>query len=263
MIPAERALSPGSSGGAELHRPGGFSAIPGVEAAFTTRRGGVSEGPYRSLNLGLSTEDEPRRVRTNRRRVLDRMGFEPDQLAVAGQVHGADVLRVEEPGLYPGYDGLVTDRPDCVLAISAADCAAVLLAEETGRRVGACHAGWRGTLGGVIGAAVDALKELGARTSRLDAYVSPCIGLEQFEVGPEVASRFASRYVHRRADWERPHVDLKACIRDQLIRNGLDEARIEIDPQCTVSEADQYFSYRAHGETTGRMMGLIGRHSDA
>lgn len=263
MTPAEPARSRGSSERAELHRPEVFAAIPDVEAAFTTRRGGVSEGPYRSLNLGLSTEDDPARVRTNRRRVLARMGFEPDQLAVAGQVHGADVRRVEGPGLHPGCDGLVTDRSDCVLAISAADCAAVLLADETGRRIGACHAGWRGTLGGVIGRTVEALKDLGAPPARLHAYVSPCIGLEQFEVGPEVAARFASRYVHRRAGWKRPHVDLKACIRDRLARHGLDPPGIEIAPQCTVSEADRYFSYRAHGEATGRMMGLIGRRSDA
>ena len=241
-----------------LERPAAFASIPGVRAAFTTRKGGTSEGPYRSLNMGLSTGDERERVRENRRRVTDRIDFEAEHLAVAGQVHGARVEYAGEPGLYRGYDGLVTDRPNRLLAISSADCAAVLLADRSGSCVGACHAGWRGTVAGIVRTTVRKLQELGAEPSRLHAYVSPCISLEAFEVGEEVAGRFEERHVVRRAEWRRPHVDLKRALRDRLVEAGLSDDRIEIASGCTVSESDRYFSYRAHGEKTGRMMGLIG-----
>lgn len=241
-----------------LERPSVFESVPRVRAAFTTRQGGVSEGPFRSLNMGLSTGDDSERVRENRRVVTDRLGFEPEHLAVAGQVHGSRVEYAEKPGLYRGFDGLVTDRPNRLLAISSADCAAVLLADRAGSYVGGCHAGWRGAVAGIVQTTVRKLQDLGAEPSGLHAYVSPCISVEAFEVGEEVAERFEDRHVVRRSEWRRPHVDLKRALRDRLLEAGLSDYRIEIASGCTVGESDRYFSYRAHGENTGRMMGLIG-----
>lgn len=246
-----------------LRTPGVLEPVPGVEAAFTTRRGGVSAGPYRSLNLGLSTDDPPDRVRTNRGRVCRAMGFDAGELAVAGQVHGARVRRVARPGLHPGCDGLVTDRRGLLLAISAADCAAVLLADESGSRVGACHAGWRGALAGIVGRTVEMLGELGVQSDRLRAYVSPCISAARFEVGPEVAGRFEAAHVLRRPGWERPHVDLKGCIHRRLREAGLTDSHIEVAPECTVEERELFYSYRRDGAATGRMMGLIGMRTTA
>ena len=234
-----------------------LSRSSGVVAIFTTRHGGVSEAPFHSLNLGLSSGDERMRVLENREVALAQLGAIPEQMAIAGQVHGADVKTVEKPGIYAGFDGLVTAHEGVVLAISAADCAAVLLADSDARVVGACHSGWRGTVGNVVHNAVVAMRTLGAVPSRISAYVSPCISQASFEVGPEVAVRFHQRYVSPTKNGSRPHVDLKAAIADQLVAAGLDPSAIEISPHCTMARTDTFFSYRGEHGMTGRMMGLI------
>lgn len=227
---------------------------PGVVAAFTTRAGGVSPAPYDTLNLGLSTADDPAHVHENRRRLAGACGMEG--LALAGQVHGAVVRVVEAPGLYPGCDALVTTTPGLLLGLTAADCASVLLADTARPVVGACHAGWRGAVAGIVGRTVAAMTALGARPETLVAYVSPCISVRHFEVGPEVAAQFAARYVHRPPGAPRPFVDLKAALAGALAAAGVPE--VEVSPRCTVAEADVFFSHRASGGTTGRMMGVIG-----
>lgn len=234
---------------------------PGITAGFTTRHGGVSGGPYRSLNLGLSTGDDDKKVEENRRLLGEAAGIPPEQFAIAGQVHGAEVLVVRDPGLYPGYDGLVTDAEYLLLTITSADCAAVLLADPEASVIGACHSGWRGTVAGISQVTITAMEKLGAATERIRAYISPCISLENFEVGPEVAAQFDDAFVHTRAGWPRPHVDLKAVIAAQLHAVGLPEDNIEISPHCTMAETKDFYSYRAENGVTGRMMGFIGRRN--
>lgn len=244
-----------------LLRPAVFEDADGLVAGFSTRAGGVSEGAYEALNLGLSTDDETARVRENRRRLGVAVGFAPERWVVAGQVHGDRILHATEPGGFRGYDGLVTDRAGLLLCISAADCAAVLLADPEAGVIGACHSGWRGTAKEISAKTVGEMKALGARPSRVRAYVSPCISAENFEVGAEVAEQFAERFVRRPADFpeqQKPHVDLKAVIASQLQNAGLPEAQIEISPRCTVGEPEALFSYRDGEGTTGRMMGVIG-----
>ena len=243
------------------------------------RDGGVSIGPFSSLNLGLSTGDDDENIRENRRRLGEQAGIPVDRFAIAGQVHEAEILAVRAPGLYPGYDGLVTDEENLLLVITAADCAAILLADDQAGVVGACHSGWRGTVANISANTVAAMQDLGAAPARIRAYASPCISLENFEVGPEVAEQFDDRYVFDRPPerlvaaasgtssdavsdeevWRKPHVDLKAAIRDQLQAAGLSEDAIEVSPHCTMGETDLFYSYRAEGGTTGRMMGFIGR----
>lgn len=183
-------------------------------------------------------------------------------MAIPGQIHGSDVLHVTKPGLFPGFDGVVTDKPGILLCISAADCAAVLLTDADAGVIGACHAGWRGAVGGVIRRTVAAMNELGAGTDRMLAWISPCISAERFEVGEEVASEFSRERVVRRPDWPRPHVDLAGFIGDRLLAAGLAGERIEMSNRCTHAEPEAFFSYRATGGHTGRMMGLIGLTAD-
>lgn len=237
--------------------PPRLADLPGIAAGFTTREGGVSVGANASLNLGLSTDDDPAAVSENRRRAARALGFEADDLAIAGQVHGSDAKVVGAPGLYRGFDALVTATPGVLLAMSAADCASVLLADPGARVVGAAHAGWRGTVGEVVRSAVETMQTLGAEPARLHAYVSPCISAENFEVGEEVAERFPEASVVRRADWPRAHADVKATLRAQLEALGVPTAQIEVDPACTFGDA-RFFSYRRDAGETGRMMGLIG-----
>ncbi|HET6569455.1 MAG TPA: peptidoglycan editing factor PgeF [Rhodothermales bacterium] len=238
--------------------PAIFESVTGIVAGFSTRLGGTSEPPYDSLNLGLSTGDEDASVRENRRRLFEPLGFAPDRIAVAGQVHGAEVKEVTGPGLFPGFDGLVTQKPGILLCISAADCAAVLLADPEAHVIGACHSGWRGTAARISARTIHEMTRLGARPERVLAYVSPCISADRFEVGPEVAAQFDDRFVVQRSGAPRPFVDLKAAIRAQLVEEGVTPGHIEVSPHCTFSQTSTFFSYRAESGTTGRMMGFIG-----
>ncbi|MGI9173897.1 MAG: peptidoglycan editing factor PgeF [Rhodothermales bacterium] len=239
-------------------RPAVFDGVPGLVAGFSTRQGGVSRPPFEALNLGLSTGDERADVLENRRRLAEHVGFRPDALAIAGQVHGAEVKRVDAPGLFPGYDGLVTRTKGLLLCISAADCAAVLLADAEAGVVGACHAGWRGTVARIVEKTIEGMETEGGRPERLRAYVSPCISRDHFEVGPEVAAQFDAAFVHQTSDEEKPHVDLKAALRDQLRQAGVPAHAIEVARPCTFAEPASFFSYRAQAGRTGRMMGFIG-----
>ncbi|WP_022836269.1 peptidoglycan editing factor PgeF [Salisaeta longa] len=240
-------------------RPAVFSDVPTVRAAFSTRHGGVSTPPYASLNLGDHVGDDPARVATNRSRFCARLGRGPEALATAGQVHGAEVATVTAPGHTPFCDGLVTDVPGVVLAIAVADCAAVLLADPQSGVVGACHAGWRGAVAGVVRATVAAMTARGATPAHLRAYISPCIGPADFEVGPEVAAQFDAAFVRPPNGHARPHVDLPAALQAQLVAAGVPPDAIGADRLSTLSHTDRFFSYRAADGPTGRMFGAIVR----
>lgn len=177
-------------------------------------------------------------------------------LASVGQVHRADIATVREGGHVPAHDGLVTDRRGLVLSVIAADCGVVLLADLEAGVVGACHSGWRGTVAGIVEATVAAMQALGAAPSRTRAYVAPCISLESFEVGEEVAKQFDVSVVERRPEWPRPHVNLKAVLERQLRAAGVED--VEVAEGCPVIDNDRFYSYRAEGGTAGRMVGFIG-----
>lgn len=242
-------------------RPTVFDDLPSVTAAFSTRHGGVSDPPYDTLNLGLTTGDNRADVEENRRRFCQQIGVEPSAIVQAEQVHG-DTVRVIESAEQPSAcDGFATRVPGHLLTIAVADCAAVLIAEPEAGVVGICHSGWRGTVANIAARTVETMADLGGNAEAMRAYVSPCISLEAFEVGEEVAEQFDDTYVHRRDAWIRPHVDLKANLNDQLIAAGLAEGHIEVSPYCTMDDNSDFFSYRAGNGTTGRLLGamMVGR----
>jgi YfiH family protein len=157
--------------------------------AFCTRRGGVSEGAYATLNCGLSGEDQPEHVRENRARAARAAGADPTRLVSLYQVHGADVITVREPwpdGERPRADAMVTRIPGVALGIVTADCAPVLFADRAAGVVGAAHAGWRGAVAGVLEATVGAMVALGAKRGRIIAAIGPCIGARSYEVGSDL-----------------------------------------------------------------------------
>lgn len=239
-------------------KPGIFESDNQIVAGFSTRLGGVSTGPYDSLNLGLSTQDRREDVLANRQLLFEEVGFGTDALAITGQVHGTDLIVVDQPGLYKGYDAIVTEKPGILLCLSAADCASVLIADAQNRIIGACHAGWRGTVGGIISNTVNAMLERGAQVAALKAYVSPCISGDNFEVGPEVADQFDAAFIRSIPGKDKPHVDLKKAIHAQLLEQGISVAAIEISTHCTFAETHQFYSHRAEKGKTGRHMGFIG-----
>lgn len=236
-----------------------LSALPGLVAGCSTRHGGVSDPPFDTLNLGDHVGDAPDAVAENRRRFCAALGMDANALVTAEQVHGTTVRHVETSGKKPACDGLVTATPGLLLAIAVADCAPVLLADPDASVVGACHAGWRGAVGGVVPATIAAMEALGAAPPQMHAHIGPCLSRAWFEVGPEVAARFDEAFVHHDPAWDRPHVDLKAALRHQLLTAGLRDASVSVSPHGTQSDPERFFSYRAAAGRTGRLFGAIGR----
>jgi YfiH family protein len=225
--------------------------LSGVQHRFFTRRGGVSEGLYSSLNCGYGSGDSPENVRENRRRVAATFGLDEPDLLTVHQVHSTEVLTVaaerwSSPGA-PKADGLVTDRPGVVLGVMAADCAPVLLADADARVIGAAHAGWKGALGGVAEATIAAMEKLGARRERMAVVVGPCIGRDSYEVGPEFPAPFlAQDETHQ--DFFKPApraghfiFDLAGYLVRRIARVGVAATATGHD---TLTAPDDFFSYR-------------------
>ena len=220
----------------------------GCDVAFSTRIGGVSEGPFASLNLGRMTEDEPQRVEENRRRLCAEVGAAFDRLTLNRQQHSAAVHRAQpgrrgEPG-----DGLWTDEPGVAMLKLTADCVPIAVARANGTpALALLHAGWRGLLEGVVAAGV------GALGGRAVAAIGPAIGPCCYEVGPEVAEPFAETFgrgVVRggRLDlWTSAELSLRAAGCTSVERVDL----------CTACNPELFFSHRRDGGLTGRQ-GVIG-----
>ena len=212
--------------------------------AFTTRHGGVSEGPYASLNLG-ARGDDPACVEENRRRVCAELGLDATRLTVNRQRHSPTVHKAkagsrDEPG-----DGIWTDDPGLPMLALGADCVTIAVAAAEGPpRLGVVHAGWRGLAEGVVGAGVAALGE-GAKAAIVGPSVGPCC----YEVGPEVSARFD-------ADLTRGGIlDLWTAAERELVRAGVESVeRVDL---CTRCNPDLFFSHRRSGPARGAQ-GVIG-----
>jgi YfiH family protein len=240
----------------------------GLPHGFFTRAGGVSEGPYASLNCSLSGQDARAHVLENRARAARALGAAPESLVGLTQVHGAAVAVVETawaPGAGPRADAMVTARPGLALGIVTADCAPVLFADATAGVVGAAHAGWRGAAEGIIGNTIAAMIQLGARTERIIAAIGPTITAPYYEVGDQ----FRADFLKLRPSGERffitppggkPHFDLPACVTEQLHQAHI--AQVDRVGSCTYASPERYFSHRYathQGTTTGRQISIVGR----
>ena len=228
----------------------------GVVLASSTRRGGVSAPPYHALNLGRSTADRPEAVAENRRRMLEAIGVAPDLVVTAGQVHGARVVTVESPGHVPECDALVTTRTGLALAVTTADCMPVLF--DAPGAVAVAHAGWRGTAAGIGPLTLAALCEAaGIPADRVRVHIGPCIRVECYEVGREVATGFPARAV--REGNPRPFLDLPQALRVQLEAAGVPAEAIHDCNACTACDPELYFSYRRDGPVSGRHWSVAAR----
>lgn len=233
-----------------------------VRHGFFTRRGGVSEGIYASLNCGPGSDDVLDRVAENQARAANRLGAAAGALVTLHQVHGVDVKAVEAPWPMTGRpraDGMVTTRPGVALGILTADCAPVLFADAEAGVIGAAHAGWRGALAGVVEATVHAMVRLGADARRIAAAVGPCIGGASYEVGPEFPAPFllddkASARFFTPARREGHFLfALADYVLARLARAGVGEAHALGRDTC--AEADDFFSYRRTTLEGGRKYG--------
>lgn len=229
--------------------------LAGARALFTTRRGGVSHGPFESLNLGRLTNDDPNAVTQNRNLVQVRIG---GRMAMIRQVHGARIIRRDKPAEASGpepredldeADGQVTAQPGIAPVVLTADCLPIVLAG--GGAVAMLHAGWRGLADGILEAGVAAVRRL-AGIQPLSAAIGPGAGPCCYEVGDEVHARFAAYGdgAHRGRN-----LDLKAIAHSQLRRAGVEQ--IHDIGLCTVcSPRSLFFSHRRDRGITGRQAGV-------
>ncbi len=229
----------------------------GASVAVTTRHGGVSTGPYRSLNLGLHVGDDRASVVENRRRAACCFGVDLTTVVFAEQVHGpaAAVVGLRDmgrgatslDGAVTATDALVTATRGVTLAILVADCVPIALLDPAAHVLAAVHAGWRGTAAGAVDQALQAMVRLGARSERVVAFLGPAVRPDRYQVGDEVARVLCPDGPD--PDVARPDgtghwlVDLVAANRHRLVAGGLDPTRIF---SAGASTADpEYFSDRA------------------
>jgi YfiH family protein len=249
--------------------------LPGGRAAFSTRLGGFSTGPYTSLNLGILTDDDPELVARNREALALRLGRDPGVVAMGWQVHGTTVQRhTRRPrrsgyarrGALPKADAQATDKPEVTPIVLAADCVPLALGAEGA--VAMVHCGWRGVSAGIVAEAVEACCELaGAEPSELGAVLGPGIGPCCYRVGDQVRRAFVDRgHASDVVDGTTASdtasggsLHLALAVRRELERAKLRPEGISDTGLCTSCRAEFFFSHRRDGGVTGRQAGLAWR----
>ncbi len=240
-------------------------AEAGVTAAFSTRLGGVSRGPYATLNMGFHVGDDPAAVRENRRRFFRVLGFQPEDLVEAEQVHGSRVQvigKAQRGTEIPATDALVTNIPGLLLGEFFADCVPLYFLDPRSRAVALAHAGWRGTVANIAAGTLEALSNaFGSRPEDCLVAIGPSIGPCCYEVDEHVVGPLRESF----PGWQEAvtpsgsgkwFLDLWEVNARQLREKGVKNEHILAGKICTACRPGQFFSYRAHG-VTGRMAAAI------
>lgn len=251
-----------------------FLATGLVRQGFTSRRGGVSEGPYSSLNLAFHVGDDPERVRENRRRLAAAAGFNPEKVVTGEQVHGQHVAVVgqEEAGrgaldresALPATDGLVTAEKGIVLTTFYADCVPLFFLDPVRRVVAVSHAGWRGIAHGIGPRTVEVMvEEAGCRVENIMAGIGPAIDSCCYEVDEKVKDEVTRNFpslgeVFRPSRPGHFWFDPAGAACRQLLASGIKEENVFRAGMCTSCRRDLFFSHRGEGGKTGRMAAFIG-----
>ncbi len=240
----------------------GLLGVPGLVHGLTTRVGGASEAPYRSLNLGLATADEPDRVQENRTRVARALDF--DTFQTPYQVHGSAVVDAASlDGDRPRADAVVTDEPGRLIGVLGADCPGLLLVDVQRRALAVVHAGWRGFAAGVVRAAFEALEaRYASQGADLRVFLGAAISGTHYEVDEPVLDAVGMQL---QPGWKAPEagivsptrpgharLDLRQAIRHQLEMLGISPAQIECEESCTYADEERFFSHRRDGAMSGR-----------
>lgn len=217
----------------------------GLPHGFFTRQGGVSQGIYNSLNIGLGSDDKRDDVLANRARVKDALAAKA--LVTAHQSHSTVTAFIEAPQDGIKADALVTKTPGIAIGALAADCAPILLADEKNGIIGAAHSGWRGAFDGIIASVIDTMVAHGAQKQNMQAVIGPCISKSAYEVGPEFIARFEAAYkadidLFTPSQTSGHHMfDLPRFVQRQIERCDVVADWIGL---CTYGDEDRFFSYR-------------------
>lgn len=220
-----------------------------IRHGFFTRRGGVSQGLYAGLNVGIGSDDDRARVTENRARVAAWFGLAVEKLATVHQVHSPDVFVVDETyaGERPKVDAMVTSVPGVALGVLAADCGPILFADGENGVIGAAHAGWKGALTGVLENTIEAMVSLGAARENIAAVLGPSIGPASYEVGPEFVERFLSydpsyeAFFTPSSNAGHSMFDLPSLTIKRLTAAGVRAESLGLD---TYPDAERFYSYR-------------------
>ncbi|MFD1950069.1 peptidoglycan editing factor PgeF [Sphingomonas arantia] len=241
--------------------------LDGIRHGFLGRSGGVSTGIYAGLNVGLGSDDDREAILENRRRAVAAVA-PGAKLVTPHQVHSATAITVTEPfpdDARPHADALVTDRPGLLIGILTADCVPVLFADRAAGIVGATHAGWKGALGGVTDATLDAMVALGADRTRIVAAIGPCIARASYEVDTSFRDRFTAhdpeneRFFREGRRDDHHQFDIESYVAHRLATAGV--TRIDALGLDTYALANRFYSYRRATHRAepgyGRQMSVI------
>lgn len=234
------------------------SSLLGVAHGFTTREGGVSAGPFASLNCGLSVGDDAACVEENLARVA--RAANARTLATVSQVHGDVVVEAKlseqlVPAPVAEADAVWSSTPGVAVGVKTADCVPILLWDRRRNAVAAVHAGWRGTIAEIVARQVEALTGAGSQPRDLVAAIGPCIRRCCYEVSPQLAQQFTAAFGARVIDGRK--LDLVACVAATLNRVGVSTDRIDAGEACTACDAGRFFSHRRDGSRTGRHLSFV------
>jgi len=252
--------------GIELLQFGHLAAEEQLLHGITTRSGGTSAGVLNGLNLSYTVGDEEQNVTANRNLLAAAMEAPPEKLVFPKQTHSVNI-RIVTSGNYhepiPDTDALVTAETGLALAVMSADCVTVLLYDPEKRVIAAIHAGWKGTVNGIVRNTVELMKnEFGCRPESILAGIGPSICAENYEVGPEVAEQFRIAFTNAgellsRFHGDKAHADLWKANRTWLLQQGIPETNIETAGICTYNNPGKFFSARYFKNHTGRFAGCI------
>jgi hypothetical protein len=230
----------------------GGTVSPGL---VTTRRGGLSKGPFEGLNVSFRVGDDPASVRENRALIARGLGLEPDACTRPEQIHGDLVLKADSAGDYAGADGLVSASRLVWLSVHVADCVPVFVFTPDLSSVGLAHAGRKGTAAGITSNLINVFKSaFQCEVSQLIVALGPSVGPCCYELDPDTASMLRPDCVAESQG--KFFFDLWEANRLQALDTGVRRDNIVMPPACTSCRADLFYSHRAHGGRTGRQMAI-------
>jgi YfiH family protein len=237
--------------------------------AFCTRRGGISEGNFVSLNFSPKEGDSKDNVRSNWKILAEAFNLEMAQFFVVNQVHGKEILTIDRPLADiivpepPQFDAIITDQPGVAIGIKTADCVPIFFVDKVKRIIGVAHAGWRGTALSIAAKLVDTLiTGFGCRTDDLIAAIGPAIGPCCYQVDEPVFNAMRGHkgretFVSSAQAKGKWMLDLPLANKMQIIGRGILDRNIYTAGCCTSCNRDMFYSHRGEGENTGRQLNFI------